>query len=287
MPESSVQSYRLEVVQDAPLTACQMRKNTCARGCEVTQSDMLRSHKWWLFTSSLIAFASLVALAQNNQPGDMSVLYDPKLKTPSPKLETKLVAKIVKDLRTIPIYKDMRTDEKCWSPGEFEPWPSPPVAAVAKGSFTRPKSDQLLYIVETCVGPSVGDNTASTVMIYEKEKLISVYKFVSNGLFTGFREGFSVRDIDQNGLSEVALVQSGGDGCGGWTLLDLVQWKSQKPVSLGSLTVGSVACDVVTDYTVYVNKSPKPTFVGAEFARNLKLTLLELSKPSITITTLR
>jgi hypothetical protein len=248
---------------------------------------MLRNHKWVLFTSSLIAFASLVALAQNNQPGDMSVLYDPKLETPLPKLESKLVARIVKDLRTFPVFKDMRTDGNCSSRGEFEPWPSPPIEAIAKGSFTRPKSDQLLYIVEPCTGPITGDTTPTAVVVYEKEKLVSAFRFSSTTIFTGFREGFSVRDIDQNGLSELALVQSGGDGCGGWTLLDLVQWKSQKPVSLGSLAVGSVACDVVTQYTVYVNKAPKPTFVGAEFGRDLKLTLLELGKPSITITTLR
>jgi hypothetical protein len=242
------------------------------------QSGMFRNHKWLLLTSSLLAFASLVALAQENQPGDMNVLYDPKLKTPAPKLEPKLVAKII---------KDMRTDGNCSSRGASEPWPSPPVVNVAKGSFTRAKSDQLVYFVEPCTGPIVGDVFPTAVMVYEKEKLISAFRFSTTSIYTGLQEGFSVRDIDQNGLSELALIMSGGDGCGGWTSLDLIQWKAQKASSLGSFFVASHDCGETSEYTVYVNKAPKPTFVGAEFARNLKLTLLELGKPSITITALR
>jgi hypothetical protein len=264
-----------------------MGKKNAARDDGMRQSGMLRNHKWLLFTSSLIAFASLVALAQTNQPGDMSVLYDPKLKTPLPRLEPKLVAQIVKDLRTFPVFKDMRTDASCVIGGGSEPWPSAPVAGLAKGSFTRPKSDQLLYIVEPCTGPIVGDVTPTAVMVYEKAQLVSAFRFSSTSIYTGLREGFGVRDVDQNGLSELALVTSGGDGCGAWTYLDLVQWKTKIPTALGSLSAALHDCGDSTEYTLYVNKAPKPTFVGAEFARNLKLTLLELGKPSITITTLR
>jgi hypothetical protein len=247
---------------------------------------MLRNHKW-LFTSFLIAFASLVALAQETRTGSMSVHYDPKLETPLPKLEPKLVARIVKDLRTFPVFKDMRTDGNCSTRSESAPWTSPPVVGVAKGSFTRAKSNQLVYFVEPCTGPIVGDVFPTAVMVYEQEKLISAFRFSTTSIYTGLREGFSVRDIDQNGLSELALVTSGGDGCGGWAYLDLVQWKNQRPNSLGSLNVASHDCGESTEYTLYVNKSPKPTFVGAEYGRDLKLTLLELGKPFITITTLR
>ena len=248
---------------------------------------MFRNWQFLLLPLSFVALASLSVLAQGNQTGGMSVLYDPKLETPLPKLEPKLVARIIKDLRAFPVFKDMRTDGSCSSRGEFEPWPSPPVVAVAKGSFTRSKSDQVLYIIEPCTGPLAGDMTPTAVLVYEKEKLVSVFRFSSTIIFTGFREGFSVRDIDQNGLSELAVVMSGGDGCGGWTNLHLIQWKSQQPFPFGTLNVASVGCGSSTEYTLYVNKATTPTFVGAEYGRDLKLTLLKLEKPSITITTLR
>ena len=231
----------------------------------------------------LMVCSSLLAFAQSNPTAEMSVLYDPKLKTPRPKLEPTLIAQIVKDLRSFPVFKDMRTDVAC----RGETWDSAPVLATAKGSFTRVKSDQTVYMVEPCIGPIVGDVTPTAVMVYEQGKLISAFRFSSNTIYTGLREGFGVRDIDQNGLSELALVTFGGDACADWTYLDLIQWASAKPISLGSLNVARNDCGKSTGYTVYVNKNSKPTFVGVEAARNLKLALLELGKPSMTITALK
>ena len=232
-------------------------------------------------------FAGLAALAQPQRQGAMSVLYDPKSKASAPKLEPKLLAQIIKDLRSIPALKDMRTDANCVQGPETSALPSPPVTGVAVGAFTKDKANQTAYLVEPCTGPIQGDAFATVVAVYEAGKLVTAVSLRSVFPFTRLVEAYGVKDVDRNGLSELALVTHGGDGCGTWTYLDLIQWVRQTPSSLGSLAVAFGGCDDNAEYTVYVNKSPKPTFVGAEFGRDLKLTLLELQKPNVTLQQLR
>jgi hypothetical protein len=233
----------------------------------------------------LLVFAVSSVVAQQ----EMGVLYDPKIPAAVLNIPTtqkqKIAAQAIQfGLSTIKNF--------CYSPSELD-GKTGILEARMTGSFTRPKSQQIAYVTQIPCGTGHSDDYWRLIAIYEGTVLKSGYLVTYTVGIGAIREFYAVKDVNQNGLSEIAVVSVWGDGPGSGTDLDLIDWNTNAPKPLGHLSVSSAMYDDesgksdVHRYTVYVAKSPKPVFVGLEAGSKTQLTLLPLEKPSVLVIPIR
>jgi hypothetical protein len=119
--------------------------------------------------------------------------------------------------------------------------------------------------------------------LVEAQKIIQAYQLRVPGRLA---ETYSVKDINLNGLREIALMYDWEDGCDGrctFRSLDLLEFKSGKLQLNASLMVargGDVSPQYRFTYTVYVLKGSKPIFVGVHSAGKNSLTFLNVARSS-------
>jgi hypothetical protein len=113
------------------------------------------------------------------------------------------------------------------------------VGEIFHGSFTRPKTKQSVVSYGYCPPIESYDFDCSAVLcglaIVENEIVVANFVDTSNS-----REGYSVKDINQNNLTELMIVvQSKAKGI--WGKMDSIQvleFANAQPTSLGSFFVG-------------------------------------------------
>jgi hypothetical protein len=229
-----------------------------------------------------IAFSSSVAQQE------MGVLYDPKIPAATLNIPKAQRQKIVNQA----ISFGSSIIKKSCASGTVWDGKSGTLEARMMGSFTRPKSQQTAYIIRfpSCLTGHSDDNWRM-IAIYEGSMLKSGYLVTYTIGVGGIKEFYSVKDVNQNGLSEIAVVSTWGDAGAYGTVLDLIDWSATNPKPLGSLSVVSFYAypdhPELHEYTVYVAKSRMPIFVGLEAGSKTQLTLLPLEKPSVLVIPIR
>jgi hypothetical protein len=219
---------------------------------------------------------------------EMGVLYDPKISAAPLNMSVVQRQKIVNQAIQFGSSTILKV---CDSPTKWD-GKSGILEARMIGSFTRPKSQQTAYVLSfpSCLS-SHSDDDWRMVAIYEGSALKSGYLVASTSGIGVIDEFYAVKDVNQNGLTEIALVSSWADGGGGGTYLDLIDWSAASPKPLGSLRVAFGFADPnhpeLHQYTVYVAKNAKPVFVGLEAGSKTQLTLLPLEKPNVFVIPIR
>lgn len=109
------------------------------------------------------------------------------------------------------------------------------VEGIAEGSFTKPKSSQVVYLYRKCANDMVKyPGYISGLIITESEEVIA--HFVYADIFSGFTSLKILPDINRNGLSEMVLESSFGYGYYA-NSVDLYEFGEKNPVSLGGTKI--------------------------------------------------
>jgi hypothetical protein len=228
----------------------------------------------------LIAFSSGIAQQQ------MSVLYDPNVPSPKPKLAAAQASHIILEslLKAKPLLHDYCQED----------FSRASVRNVARGSFTRLKSNQTVYAIAPCPYGGFTDSTnanIAVISIYEADTRIVSYavNWFDVGVLV---EMYSLKDIDQNGLSEIAFVTDYADGACSAKTIHLAEFSQAKLNGIGSVGQ-SLRCAEEAgpmgahDYTIFVSKGTKPVFVGYEMKKKPTLALLNLEKSRLQLAEIR
>lgn len=242
-----------------------------------------RAMKKILFIFTLLACSSVAlthAVAGSQRPTPAAVLYDPKIKTPEPKLNPALEGRIMEDAAGM---KDAQGRALC-------PPRDTRVRGVASGSFTRAKAKQTAYLVFGC--RVTLETETYGLLIYENSRLISSSHLTVTDLYGLAREFYGVRDLNNNGLSELALRWSTGDGCCFFESLALLEWKGVGWKTLGQLPLlygedeNNLSSGFINfNYTLYVQKGARPVFVGVDALNKNLPTVLELERAILEVKT--
>jgi hypothetical protein len=230
----------------------------------------------------------ILAVSSSVAQQEMGVLYDPKIPAAVLNILTAQQQKIVNQA----ISFGSSIIKKSCAFGTVWDGKSGTLEARMTGSFTRPKSQQIVYVIQFPCLTGRSDDNWRMVAIYEGSVLKSGYLVTYTVGIGVIKEFYAVKDVNQNGLSEIAVVSIWGDGPGSGTDLNLIDWSSNAPKPLGNLRVasrlyGDPNGDEVHEYTVYVAKSPKPVFVGIELGSKTQLTLLSLEQPNVLVIPIR
>jgi hypothetical protein len=121
----------------------------------------------------------------------------------------------------------------CYGTDGVKPFPNPIfVNKVVGGSFTKRGSNQKVFFANQGCG-----KIRSAVSIMDGDKGVAFYNF---NLEEPFYAGFSVNDINKNGLNEVLLVVQSRAKLLQDKMLEvqLLEFPNAKPTSLGSFFVG-------------------------------------------------
>jgi hypothetical protein len=214
---------------------------------------------------------------------EMGVLYDPKISAVPLNMSVAQRQKIVTEASRFgaKIIKKACAFDSVWD-GK-----SGTLEKRMTGSFTRSKSQQTAYIIQFPCLTGRSDDNWRMVAIYEAAILKSAYLVTYTNGIGAIQEFYAVKDVNQNGLSEIAVVGSWADGGGGGRDLDLIDWSNASPKPLGRLRVGFGYADPdhpeFHEYIVYVAKGTQPVFVGLEAGSKTQMTLLPLEKPSVLV----
>lgn len=149
--------------------------------------------------------------------------------------------------------------------------------STATGAFTRKNASEQLHLVEVC-------EFVLVAVITEGAQVRAASTFSPPGRLI---EGFAARDINADGLSELAVAMDYGDGgCGSHQLL-LLQFPAGTPRPLGELGVKLNCAPEVGapgfDYRVYVSKGKTPVFIGVDRAHAGRLVRLSLKRANVMI----
>ena len=95
-----------------------------------------------------------------------------------------------------------------------------------------------------------------------------------------------MRDLNNNGLSELALRWSTGDGCCALERLTLLEFSQAGWEALGELPVSFNFEQLSTNfydyqYKLFVQKGPRPIFVGVDLTHQNIPSVLELSEAQL------
>jgi hypothetical protein len=232
----------------------------------------------------LIVLAVSSGVAQQ----EMGVLYDPKIPAAVLNIPLAQKQKIVFEASRF----GAKTIKKSCAFDSVWDGKSGTVEARMTGSFTRPKSQQTAYVIQFPCLTGHSDDNWRMVAIYEEAILKSAYLVTYTNGIGAIKEFYAVKDVNQNGLSEIAVVSIWGDGPGSGTDLALIDWNSNAPKPLGTLRVasrfyGNSSAGEVHEYIVYVAKGVQPVFVGLELGSKTQMTLLPLEKPSVLVIPIR
>jgi len=236
-----------------------------------------------------LLIAASVALAQPAPaPQGMNVLYDAKspssLKNGVPRALVALTKSAVNIAR-------IALKARCHEGRPIEP--DNPVFsqafAAASGAFTRPGAKQTALLYAACAHKDA-EGELFVIAVAENQTILQVSLVHVDVVYAALLDAYGVRDVNGNGLSELALVWHSGDGCCGMKRLDLLEFGTS-PRGAGALPIEwfqgnghGIDTDASYAYTVYAARASKPTFVGVEYAARSRVALLPLGRSNLRIT---
>ncbi|MDP9765547.1 hypothetical protein [Deinococcus enclensis] len=144
------------------------------------------------FTARIGCAVLLLASLASAQTG---VVYDPRLPTPAPKVSSTVTSRI-----TALVKAARRTGS--WKTGYVGMCADQTVDVIGQGtgSFTAPRTAQVAYLYSACI--EVPNTTQQGLVVMQGGTVVAHYTFTDH-----FMELYSLKDINQNGTSELALVR--------------------------------------------------------------------------------
>ncbi len=145
------------------------------------------------------------------------------------------------------------------------------VEGLAEGSFTKPKSAQVVYLYRKCTDDTMKyPGFISVLIITQGEEVVA--HFVYADVFGGFTSLKILPDINRNGLSEIVLRSSLGYGY--YTdSIDIYEFGANNPVSLGGTKIFTNLPDngkedeSKTAYRITVQTDKSPVFFRETYQR--------------------
>jgi hypothetical protein len=129
----------------------------------------------------------------------------------------------------------------------------------AIGPFTRSsRTEEIAYLVAIC---EIHDWLTYAILIYDGPHLVKKMILETSGAYASVNEIYAVRDLNQNGLREIAIVSSYGDGGFFAQELMLLEHKNGVFRNIGGFSVGLFSGGTETKNKIYVFKSKKPRFM--------------------------
>ncbi len=225
-----------------------------------------------------MAFSSGIAQQQ------MNLLYDPSAKSPKPKLTAVQESQIISESLS-----KGNAQLQTYCQNDFS---HANVRFAAHGSFTRLKSNQTAYLIAPCpFGGITGSADNGVISIYESNKRIASYAVAARG--DGLiRDFYSVNDINQNDLSEIALLSEYADGLCSSNTLDLAEFDHDILKPIGALHPNQQCAEELGsartfDRSIFVSKGSSPVFVGYEMKKKPILTFLKFEKSVMQLMAIR
>jgi hypothetical protein len=199
----------------------------------------------------LLAFVSVASAQQ------LPVLFDPRIKTPKPQFSTQETRQIDKDMAVLVKNSESRDIKKnvkdCGVPGSKD------LMGRASGSFLQAQTKEVLFATRIC-----GGDGGLLLMMYRDKRLMQAYRVGLKALsgICGVSEVFSVKDINLNGLSEIGIAWGCGDGGGGSSSLEILEFH---PTQIQVIFRHSYEYSDPFEHTgfiFHVIKASKPTVIG-------------------------
>jgi hypothetical protein len=197
----------------------------------------------------------LVSVASAQQ---LPVLFDPRIKTPKPQFTTQETRQIDQDMAMLvknSVSRDFKKSIKdCGVPTPKD------LMGRASGSFLQAQAKEVLFSTRICDGEE-----GLLLMIYRDKRLMQAYRVALKALsgLCGATEVFSVKDINQNGLSELGMSW----GCysasvgGSLEILEFLPTKIQV-IFRHHNGISNPFEGMGTGFIFHVIKASKPTVIG-------------------------
>lgn len=144
------------------------------------------------FTAHLGCAALLLASLASAQTG---VVYDPRLPTPAPKVSSTVTSRITALVQAARQNGAWKKNYLVMCAGQ-----TVDILGQATGSFTAPRTAQVAYLYRACF--EVPNTAQQGLVVMQGTTVLAHYTFTDH-----FMELYSLRDINQNGTSELALVR--------------------------------------------------------------------------------
>ncbi len=234
------------------------------------------------FFALLAVCAACLALTISAAPQTLPVLYDSSIEVAAPKVSSAETNRVYKELLRV---AGASLKRGCGSNKLFS---EPQLDGLARGAFTRKGSSQVAWFFNLCETEIVSG--FYSLVIVENERVVHVSSLNLLKIHMLANELYSLRDINLNGIDELALLMvSGADGNPSpETVLTLLEHSDQKLKALGQFQVyefysqeltGDTVSDV--DWKVYVVKGNPPVFIAMRQDGRGPPVRLTLDKPQL------
>ena len=231
------------------------------------------------FLALLAVSAACLALTISAAPQTLPVLYDSSIKTPAPSVPSSDIARVYKELLSA---GGTRLENECFE-GKLPA--APKLAGLARGAFTHKGAAQVAWLFELCYTKRYPDHGFYGLVILDNGRTERVSSLQLTALYATATELYSLRDINQNGRDELALVWQTGDSGFSLTVLALLEQASRNLKALGDLIVQNSDYNDNIAWKVFVLKSNSPVFIATPKSRQSSIVKLSLDKPSLELQT--
>jgi hypothetical protein len=140
----------------------------------------------------------------------------------------------------------------------------PMLKGKARGAFTRPRTDQTAYFFTILCED--GRNILGFIGVFEGRRLVAS-ALTKTELGAVFKEMYSIRDINRDGLDEMAYVTEIGETASGARLLHVVKFAQNRLVRFATTDVQHIEVDLdsgvisfTKDVNVLVESGARPRF---------------------------
>lgn len=180
------------------------------------------------------------------------VVYDPRLPTPAPKISSTLQLRITGLVQAARQAGSWKTTATAMCDDQ-----TVRILGQATGSFTAPRTAQIAYLYSACF--EVPNVTQQGLIVMQGATVLSHYAFTDH-----FSELYSVKDLNQNGMSELALIRElSGQGTTFRYLALAELWPARRFLMLQEVTYddcGNLGTTGWTGQVIRVAKGQAPRF---------------------------
>lgn len=237
------------------------------------------------FFASIAISAACQILTISAAPQALPVLYDSSIKTPAPNASSSDITRVYKELLRV---GGTQLKNQCFE-GKLPA--TPKLSGLARGAFTRKGAAQGAWLFELCPTKRHMDSGFYGLVILENGRTVRVSSLQLTMVYATATELYSLRDLNLNGLDELALVWNWGDAGESENYLTLLEQTPKALSTLGQLLVyQSIDTQLsgnadIFDWKVFVLKGNPPTFVATSKSGKPSPVKLSLDKPSLEIQT--
>ncbi len=225
----------------------------------------------------LAVFATLVSCGiayALGAPPASAVLFNPRLEVPAISVNADWQARVSRDpLRLSRAF----LPRSCVAPDRAT------IIGLARGSFTLAGRAQVTYMTRLCSSQPGWEPVQYGLLTYDADQLVGFTGLRLNAYYAQPRELYGVRDLNLDGLDEIALAWESSTFADGIDVVTLFDYASSKLNARGHLTVlaWNERGGGVRRFVVRVVKGAVPSFLGIDSKGEVSLPLLPTSRYSL------